>query len=169
MQWMAFAGKEKMSNMKKYIKSIERRLNLPRDVKRRVMSDLESSIQSRLEAGQTHEQIRAELGEPAQVAAELNEQMKEFAYTKSPWRWACLLLAVVSGLTFLGKGFVNLLVAAITYAENQSVGIIGGADGPTAIFVTQSQDSAIYSMLMSGLILVMSALGFYYLGHIRKK
>ena len=155
--------------MKKYMKSVERKLNLPRDVKQRVMADLESSVQSRLEAGQTVEQIKAELGEPVQVASELNEQMKEFAYVKSPWRWACLLLAAVSGLTFLCKGIMNLLVAAITFAENQSVGIIGGADGPTAIFVTRSPDAANYSMLMSGLILVMSIVGFYYLGHIKKK
>ena len=118
---------------------------------------------------QTEEEIMAELGTPVQVAAELNEQMKEFAYVKSSWRWACLALAVVSGLAFLSKGLMNLLVAAITYAERQSVGIIGGADGPTAIFVTQSPDSAVYSMLMSGLILVMSILGFYYLGHMRKR
>lgn len=155
--------------MKKYMKSVERKLNLPQDVKQRVMADLESSVQSRLEAGQTVEQIKAELGEPNQVAAELNEQMKEFAYVKNPWRWACLLLAAVSGLTFLCKGIMNLLVAAITFAENQSVGIIGGADGPTAIFVTRSPDSVIYSMLMSGLILVMSVIGFYCLGHIKKK
>ena len=58
--------------MKKYMKSVERKLNLPRDVKQRVMADLESSVQSRLEAGQTVEQIKAELGEPNQVAAELN-------------------------------------------------------------------------------------------------
>ena len=154
--------------MKKYMKSVERKLNLPRDVKQRVMADLDSSIQSRLEAGQTEAQIKAELGGPAQVAAELNEQMKEFAYAKSPWRWGCLLLAAVSGLTFLYMGFVNLLVAAITYAENQSVGVIGGADGPTAVFVTQSPDSAAYSLLMSGVILVMSILGFYCLGHMRK-
>lgn len=155
--------------MKKYMNMVKRKLNLPGDVKQRVMADLESSIQSRREAGQTEEQIKAELGAPAEVAAELNEQMKEFAYGKSPWRWACLALVVISGLAFAYKGLVNLLVAAITYAENQSVGIIGGADGPTAIFVTQSPDSGIYSMLMSGLILVMSILGFYYLGHMRKK
>lgn len=155
--------------MKKYMNMVKRKLNLPGDVKQRVMADLESSIQSRREAGQTDEEIMAELGTPAQVAAELNEQMKEFAYAKSPWRWACLALVVISGLAFAYKGLVNLLVAAITYAENQSVGIIGGADGPTAIFVTQSPDSGIYSMLMSGMILVMSILGFYYLGHMRKK
>lgn len=155
--------------MKKYMKLVERKLNLPKDVKRRVMADLETSVQSRMEAGQTEEQIMAELGAPAEVAAELNEQMKEFAYTKSPWRWACLALAVVSGLTVLYKGVLNLLVAAITFAEKQSVGIIGGADGPTAIFVTQSPESAVYSVLMSALILAMSIVGFCYLGHMRKK
>ena len=111
----------------------------------------------------------AELGTPAEVAAELNGQMKEFAYEKSPWRWGCLALAAVSALAFLHKGVLNLLVAAITYAERQSVGIIGGADGPTAIFVTRAPESAVYSMLISALILVMSLVGFYSLGHMRKR
>lgn len=155
--------------MKKYMKDVKRKLNLPKDVKNRVMADLETSVRSRLEAGQTQEQIMAELGTPAEVAAELNGQMKEFAYEKSPWRWGCLVLAAVSALAFLHKGVLNLLVAAITYAERQSVGIIGGADGPTAIFVTRAPESAVYSMLISALILVMSLVGFYSLGHMRKR
>lgn len=152
--------------MKKYMNAVKRKLNLPRDVKQRVMADLETSVRSRAEAGQTEEQIRAELGTPAEVAAELNEQMKEFAYAKSAWRWACLALAVVSALAFLYKGVINMLVAAL---EHASLGIVGGADGPTVIFVTQSPDSAVYSMLMSAMILVMSIAGFYYLGHMRKR
>ena len=78
-------------------------------------------------------------------------------------------MAAVSALAFLHKGVLNLLVAAITYAERQSVGIIGGADGPTAIFVTRAPESAVYSMLISALILVMSLVGFYSLGHMRKR
>lgn len=155
--------------MKKYTNAVKRKLALPGDVKKRVMADLESSIQSRLEAGQTEAEIMEQLGTPAEVASELNEQMKEFGYSKSPWRWACLALAVVSALAFAYKGVMNLLVAAITYAEKQSVGIIGGADGPTAIFVTQSPESGVYSMLMSALVLVMSIVGFYFLGHMRKE
>ena len=50
--------------MKKYIKSVERRLNLPKDIKKRVMSDLESDILARQEAGMTDEAILAELGSP---------------------------------------------------------------------------------------------------------
>ena len=155
--------------MKKYMKDVKRKLNLPKDVKNRVMADLETSVRSRLEAGQTQEQIMAELGTPAEVAAELNGQMKEFAYGKSPWRYLCLAMAVVSGLALLFKGGMNLLMAMITRAESQSIGIIGGADGPTAIFVTRTPENALYGMLMAALVLVMSIVGFYSLGHIRKK
>lgn len=152
--------------MKKYMKDVKRKLNLPKDVKNRVMADLETSVRSRLEAGQTEEQIMAELGTPAEVAAELNGQMKEFSYEKSPWRWACLALAAVSTLTLVFKGAINLMAAILNKA---TIGVIGGADGPTAIFVTQAPESAVYSMLISALILVMSLVGFYSLGHMRKR
>ena len=152
--------------MKKYMKDVKRKLNLPKDVKNRVMADLETSVRSRLEAGQTQEQIMAEVGTPAEVAAELNGQMKEFAYEKSPWRWACLALAAVSALTLVFKGAINLMAAILNKA---TIGVIGGADGPTAIFVTRAPESAVYSMLISALILVMSLVGFYSLGHMRKR
>ena len=80
---------EAEKKMKKYTRAVNRKLNLPSDVKKRVMTDFTSSIQSRKEAGKTDEEIYAELGSPADVAADLNEQMKEFAYIKSPWRWVC--------------------------------------------------------------------------------
>ena len=48
---------EEQKKMKKYCNAIERRLNLPRELKNRVMSDFASSIQERREAGQTDEEI----------------------------------------------------------------------------------------------------------------
>ena len=39
--------------MKSYVNAVERRLNLPREVKARVMSDFQSSIVARREAGQS--------------------------------------------------------------------------------------------------------------------
>ena len=72
--------------MKRYMTAIERRLDLPREIRARVMTDLQSSVTARREAGQTDEQIFAEMGRPEAVAAELNEQMKEYAYIKSKWR-----------------------------------------------------------------------------------
>ena len=69
--------------MNQYIKAVKRRLNLPSDVKKRVMNDFVCSIQSRREAGKTEEEIFTELGSAANVAEELNEQMKEYTYRKA--------------------------------------------------------------------------------------
>ena len=55
--------------MKNYVNAVERRLNLPREIKARVMSDFQSSIVARREAGQSDEEIYAELGTPAKAAA----------------------------------------------------------------------------------------------------
>lgn len=86
---------EAEKKMKKYTRAVNKKLNLPSDVKKRVMTDFTSSIQSRKEAGKTDEEIFTELGSPTDVAADLNEQMKEFAYIKSPWRWVCFALIIV--------------------------------------------------------------------------
>ena len=128
--------------MKKYVNSIERHLNLPAEVKARVMSDFSSSIQARRESGMSDEEIYAELGDAKKAADDLNEQMKEFAYRKSPWRFLFAVMAVYGAGKLLSGLWVNILYlvfraqAMLTPGESASVGIIGGADGPTAIFLT---------------------------------
>ena len=47
-------------NMEKYTKAVNRRLNMPKEIKKRVMSDFISSIHARKEAGQSDEEILAE-------------------------------------------------------------------------------------------------------------
>ena len=132
--------------MKNYVNAVERRLNLPREIKARVMSDFQSSIVARREAGQTDEEIYAELGTPAKAAADLNEQMKDYTYRKSPWRFLFLGIAAIGGVRLLYDGFVSLIGYFILHRElvqsggAAAIGIIGGADGPTAIFVTPRLD-----------------------------
>lgn len=132
--------------MKKYVNAVERRLELPRDIKARVMSDFSSSIQARRESGMTEEEIYLELGSPKKAASDLNEQMKEYAYRKSPWRFLFLACAAYGAAKLLGGLWVNLVYwffilfmdvrSQLVPNEAYSVGVIGGADGPTAIFVT---------------------------------
>ncbi len=127
--------------MKKYVNAVERRLNLPREIKVRVMSDFQSSITARREAGQSDAEIFEDLGNPRQAAATLNEQMKEYTYHKSPWRFLFAAAAAYGGAELLES-----LIGWLTYfflsapiwstGKAGTVGIIGGADGPTAIFVT---------------------------------
>lgn len=135
---------EAQRKMKKYTTSIERKLDLPREAKARVMNDFITTIAAMREAGKTDEEIYAELGTPKKVAADLNEQMKEFAYRKSPWRFVFLAVAVLAGLwlglcrlmIWLGSLMEHISISIHSAAEDASVGIIGGADGPTAIFVS---------------------------------
>lgn len=154
--------------MKKYIKAVKRRLNLPSDIKKRVMNDFVCSIQSRREAGKTDEEIFAELGLATNVAAELNEQMKEFTYVKSPWRWVCLVVAVLCAIGLIWKGIIGLFVYTLTRGESASIGIIGGADGPTAIFVA-TNPATIGSIIIPLILLILGLAGFYILGHKKRK
>lgn len=128
--------------MKKYTSSVERRLNLPPKIKARVMSDFTSAITARREAGMTDAEIYEELGTPKQAAAILNEQMKEYTYRKSPWRFVFLAAAIYGLWELLGNAAAWILYLFmkdpfLLTGEAASIGIIGGADGPTAIFLTK--------------------------------
>ena len=137
--------KDTEKKMKTYISRVKWRLNLPREIKDRAVSELAGSVQTMQEAGKRDEEILAELGTPRQVAAQLNEQWKEYAWRKSPWRFDFLACAVYGALQLFPAFWINVLywfLSAVYEIRSQfypletySVGIIGGADGPTAIFV----------------------------------
>ena len=155
--------------MNQYIKAVKRRLNLPSDIKKRVMNDFVCSIESRREAGKTDEEIFAELGAAANVADELNEQMKEFTYVKSPWRWAGLVVAIISAIALIWKMIMGVFIYSITRGESASIGIIGGADGPTAIFVSTAVTPLAYKVIVPLIFLIIGIIGFYFLGHKKRK
>lgn len=113
-----------MNPIKRYVNTVERHLRMDRHTRLRIMHDLGSEIQTRLEQGEPPEAIMAELGPAEAVAESFN---REFAAPpkKSGWRW---LLLACAGLA--------LLAGAERWAAGRTVAIIGGADGPTAIFVT---------------------------------
>lgn len=121
--------------IKNYLNAVRRRLNLPKEIRQRCLSDLQTTIQARIENGESWNEIQESLGEPKKVAAELSEQLKEFVYRKSPWRFLFLAAAILSGgwlVFYAGMQMVLRIIAG----QAASLGIIGGADGPTAIFIT---------------------------------
>ena len=150
--------------MERYINTVKRKLNMPGDVKKRVMNDFVSSIEARREDGMTDEQIFAELGTPAKAAADLNEQMKEYCYEKSPWRWVCLVLIIGCCLSLILGGWTGI----VTYLVNNTVGMIGGADGPTAIFIATSPDAQQQQLIITLVLLVMGIVGFWCLSRMKK-
>ena len=125
--------------IKTYLKAVRHRLNLPKDIKNRCISDLQTTSGARMENGESWEEIQSSLGTPKEVAAELSEQMKEYVYRKSPWRFLFLAAAILSGgwlVFYAGMQMVLKIIANQIAGESASIGVIGGADGPTAVFVT---------------------------------
>ena len=161
--------------MKNYVNAVERRLNLPQEIKARVMSDFSSSITARREAGMTDEAIYAELGTPKKAAADLNEQMKEFAYRKSPWRFvfgaAAFLAAVWIVLSRVLLHF-GMILETFTFQfypnEAASIGIIGGADGPTAIFVA-GRTGFDWDVAIMAVVMIVCILAYFRLSKCRQK
>jgi len=162
---------EAEKKMKRYVHAVERRLALPREIRARVMSDFSSSIQARRESGMTDETIYAELGTAKQAAADLNEQMKDYTYRKSPWRFLFAAAALYGAAELLGSfiAWIAFLVIAdpvLQAGEAHSVGIIGGADGPTAIFVTTPEWTG---YVIPVLALIVGIWGFLRLRRCRQK
>ena len=84
------------------------------------------------------------------MAKEKNPSIK-----RKRWSWACLGLSIFSGVVlayrYLPEWFAILSAKANPSA---SIGIIGGADGPTAIFVTTR-----FGYFPIGIYLVLLAMG----------
>lgn len=144
--------------VKRYVNSIEWRLRLPFKVRAKVMMDVSTGMAMRHEAGESYEAIMADMGTPREVAKGINQEMADYTYRKSPWRWVFLVLAL-------------LAVAFLVYNAGMgtAANVIGGADGPTAIIVTGDGFFTNYN-LMHNLCLwavPLGIVGFVWLGHLK--
>lgn len=156
---------EQEKKIRRYIKAVKRRLEMPGELRERVIRDFESDLTARREAGQSYEEIVAELGDPKKAAGELNGQMKECIRPKSPWRYFFAALTALGAVRLLPEVIGRLLLLFLQIKERvpdsaSSVGVIGGADGPTAVFVTVSSStrnfltSALLAVGIGGLMLL---------------
>lgn len=97
---------------------------------------------------------------------------KETAGRKSFWRFVFAALAVYGALELLGGLWVNILYwflrleSVWTPNEAVSVGIIGGADGPTAVFLTAP---VWVHYIVPVVVLVLGIWGFLHFNRIKKK
>ena len=160
--------KDLPGEVKKYLKTVERKLKLPKKIRAEVISDLVTGICSRKENGEDLGELLQSMGSAAEVAADLNAEMSDMVCCKSKWRWLCLPVGLISLAVILERGITGLL----THTANLTVdflGVIGGADGPTAIFVTSTPGTDAGSLVIAGILLVLSIFGFYMLSHMKHK
>lgn len=121
----------------KYIRQTLKKMNVPFVKKKDIARDLEEIFASAAEHGESEEEVIARLGTPQEYAAGFSGQ---FGVGRSKGRIVCIVLtAVVS----LGAFFLSLLTKTASVqaslGDHASVGVIGGADGPTSIWVTSAQ------------------------------
>lgn len=77
------------------------------------------------------------------MTQEEKKKTKESTARKSPWRYLFAACAVYGAIKLLGAVWVNLVYLGVQVWDHfspqsmaVSIGVIGGADGPTAIFAT---------------------------------
>lgn len=116
--------------IKAYVNAIERELKVSTEMKARINSDLGTEIHLLLEQGKTVDEVMQEIGTPQEVAGRFNEELKEYIVErKSPAAWVFLTLIAVFALCGVWR------IAAYLLSSGQSYSVIGGADGPTSVFV----------------------------------
>ena len=88
---------------------------------------------------------------------------------KGPWRFAFWLLSVYAAWRLLWSAagwLIAHVIGGISFEVTKAatIGVIGGADGPTAVFVTASPGSG-WELLLWGFLLAAGILG---LRHFKK-
>ena len=117
--------------VRKYLRAVKRKLFLPRTVCRRALRQLAGKLPQEA----SYASIVSSAGSPAETASGIQAAYPRFR--KSPWRflWLGRSILGISGLLCI---FILQLAFpfCLLHTPAASVGIIGGADGPTAIYVT---------------------------------
>ena len=164
------SSSQRLSRMaRRYLRAVRHELCLPGKARKEALAALKAQL-SHLDC--SYPELISRMGSPLQAADLYNRSQDGVFYTKSLWRIPCLILGILGSLFFLLKAFGNELVYFLVshqgYSLGQaySIGVIGGADGPTSIFVSTLPDpSATYWYLIYLLSAVFGFLGYYYFRH----
>lgn len=136
-----------------YIHEVERLLPLPRQAKKEVLRDLEEAFASAAEHGETESQLIQRLGSPKEFVESLNEQLGFERLSGEIWKRKQIIAIVCAAiLSLLCLGVYSAAKAMGMSRMIESLGVIGGADGPTAIFVTSTGPDILYWMALLGIV-----------------
>jgi len=146
----------------KYIHEVNKMLPLPSRAKKEICRDLEEIFESAAEHGESEAQVIQRLGSPEEFVRSLNEQIdfKKFSleHQRKKHLLVIICIFIASMVCFGIYAVLNLI--GITRQLEHSLGIIGGADGPTAIFITPSSgvDFPFLLLLLGGGCLAVSVI-----------
>ena len=81
---------------------------------------------------------------------------------------AALAMLILAGNMLLKTAMLRLIGGQVVAGDAASIGIIGGADGPTAIFVA-TKAGPVSPWLLAGILAALSVAGLLWLRHIDRR
>lgn len=125
---------ERLHVVRQTVSKWEQGLSVPdADMLVRLAECLEVSVEELL--GAPKPESTAPLEPQAVLAEKLSALTSQNHRRRRFWKWVAIA-AGICGLLLLQQLVLTLLMLGYGLPANSSIGIIGGADGPTAIFIT---------------------------------
>ena len=148
-----------MRNVKdKYISDVLKLLSAPRSKKREIARDLQEAFASASEHGETSEQVIERLGNSDAFARSLSAELGIPYGKRRTLNLALGILLLVIGSILIAA---YLIISAATGIPNSNVGIIGGADGPTQIYLSPSDGIDGTAVILAlGIIFILLSVAF---------
>ena len=144
-----------------YIDAVNRSKFISKEKKAEIIRDLEEIFAESTLHGETETELEIRLGSPEVFARGF-----ENAETIKKKKWPYVVLTSVFGFSFLCSLFYNVVMLVRTtfiWGLDEDLAIIGGADGPTHIFVQSSETGVIATYILFGLgVLVLGALTVFF-------
>lgn len=145
-----------------YIDAVNRSKLIAKGKKEEIIRDLEEIFAESAIHGETETELEARLGTPEAFARSFENPDEAPKRKKLPY----IILTSVFGASFLCSLFyyvVMLIRTTFIWGLDEDLAIIGGADGPTHIFVQGSETGVIATYILFGLgVLVLGALTVFF-------
>ena len=137
----------------KYIRQALRKMKVSSQKKKEIARDLEEIFASAAEHGESEQAVMERLGTPEEYAAGISGQLP--GKRRSVIRLAFIAATAALGSCFM---FLGILMRTATVRASvdgsASIGIIGGADGPTSILVAAGEMNPSQAFLWAGAALL---------------
>ena len=151
---MDLKKKKLASEREAYLNNIVRHIKAPARIRARIRMDLLTEIEAQEEAGIPFSDFKLQKGDPIQVAATFNEaysgtDIRKRYYIERGFLITAIVCFALAIVLFFASTAVGWLAAegvpSVSLSPDMSVGIIGGTDGPTEMYVTVSELSSFIS------------------------
>lgn len=152
-----------------YIKQVKKNLVVSGNAKKEVVRDLEEIFASAAEHGESEGLVIERLGAPEEYAQEASRAFG--CESKGQKAQIGIILKVLVAALSLVFGVFSVVLYGLTKSPLSSVGIIGGADGPTTIILANpsSPDAGWLFLVLAGIALFVFILMLVSLVRSKKK